>query len=396
MAALEGIKVLDFGRYVAGPYCATLLADFGADVIRVERVEGSEDRDVAPLGEHGDGGSLFLQMGRNKRSLALDISSPKGRAIIHRLIASTDVVIANVPDAALKAMGLDYELLTQIKPDIILANVSAFGSVGPWSDRPGFDSVGQAMCGSAYLSGSPDQPLRTPTTWVDHSTALYLTIGVMMALVERTRTGCGQKIEGSLLGSAIAINSTSLIEQAVTAPSRVAMGNRSALNGPTDMFQTTDGWILTQVVGNPLFRRWTRLMGEDSWLEDPRFKTDVLRGINGAVLSKRMADWCTGKSTAIALAALSEGRIPAAPVLSPQETLQHPQVAAMNFLIPTEIAGLDIPVPLVRTPLDLSVSPPDIRSAPPRIGEHNDPILTELGFSEDDICSMRDEGLISG
>jgi len=254
MAILEGIRVLDFGRYVAGPYCATLLADFGADVIRVERPCGGEDRQLVPVTEEGEG-ALFLQVNRNKRSIELDPGSDAHREVMRRLVATADVIVVNVPDSALRKMGLDYTTVSAIRPDIILANISSFGPTGPWADRPGFDSVGQAMCGSAYLSGPGDVPYRSPITWVDHTTALYAAFGVMAALFERTTTGRGQQVSANLLGSALACSSTYLIEQAITQVDRSAIGNRSFVNGPTDTFRTSDGWIVTQVVGPAIFRR---------------------------------------------------------------------------------------------------------------------------------------------
>src|SRR5262245_61881321 len=146
MTSLSGIRVLDFGRYVAGPYCAALLADFGADVIRVERPGGGEDRYIVPVTEEGEG-SLFLQINRNKRSIELELDSEAGRRILQRLVATADIIVVNVPDSALPKMGLDYVSLSAIRADIILANISSFGQTGPWADRSGFDSVGQAMCG---------------------------------------------------------------------------------------------------------------------------------------------------------------------------------------------------------------------------------------------------------
>ncbi len=393
MTALKGIRVLDFGRYVAGPYCATLLGDFGADVIRVDRLGGSEDRWIAPVTDDNQG-ALFLQINRNKRSLTLDTRKEKGQEILRKLISEADVVVSNVPTSALAGMGIDYASLTAIKPDIILANVSSFGPRGPWADFPGFDSVGQAMCGSAYLSGAGDQPYRTPITWVDHAAALYTAFGVMAALRERDQSGRGQQVDASLLGSGLAFSSTFLIEQALVQPNRTAIGNRSFLNGPTDTFRTRDGWVVTQVVGDPIFRRWSRLMGEEHWLADPRFASDELRGENGAVLSERMAKWCAERTSDEALEQLSAGGIPAGPVLSPQEAVDHPQVKAMEFMVPTTVPGLDQPAPLMRVPLDMSETPPTIRTAPPRVGEHNHEILAELGYSAEDISALEADRII--
>jgi crotonobetainyl-CoA:carnitine CoA-transferase CaiB-like acyl-CoA transferase len=388
MGPLRGIRVLDFGRYVAGPYCATLLADFGADVIRVERSSGGEDRWIAPVTEGGEG-ALFLQVNRNKRSLTLDPRSANGREIMRRLVATADVVVVNVPDDALKPMGLDYDTLRSVRSDIVLANVSSFGPTGPWADRPGFDSVGQAMCGSAHLSGFGEVPVRTPITWVDHASALYAAFGVMVALLERLRTGRGQQISASLFGSAIGFASTYLIEQAMTQLDRVAIGNRSYLNGPTDTFRTLDGWIVTQVVGASIFRRWAALMGEPCWSTDPRFSTDELRGKNGALLSERMQSWCAQRDSAQALDELARANIPAGPVLSPREVLAHPQVAAMGLLVPMKTADHPAVIPLVATPINLSETPAAIDRPAPRVGEHTRELLLELGFTDTEIDAMR-------
>ena len=167
---LAGIRVLDFGRYIAGPYCAALLADLGADVIRIERRGGGEDRWVAPVGEDGVG-AMFLVMNRNKRAMTLDPACPEGREIVRKLVATADVVVANLPPEVLRNLALDLESLRRVKPDIILTTVTAFGAGGPWSHKHGFDGIGQVMCGSSYLTGTPEQPIRAAVAWVDCGTA---------------------------------------------------------------------------------------------------------------------------------------------------------------------------------------------------------------------------------
>jgi crotonobetainyl-CoA:carnitine CoA-transferase CaiB-like acyl-CoA transferase len=394
MGALDGIRVLDFGRYVAGPYCAMLLADFGADVIRVERPGGGEDRAITPVTDGGEG-AVFLQGNRNKRSLALDPRGEQGRLVLARLIATADVVVANVPDSALAKMGLDYASLSAIKQDIILTNTSSFGPRGPWADRPGFDSVGQAMCGSAYLTGSGDVPYRTPITWVDNSTAVYAAFGTMVALFDRDRTGRGQQVTGSLLASGLAFNAAYLIEQAARAPDRTAIGNRSFVNGPTDTFRTKDGWVVTQCVGPAIYKRWAKLVCEPQWLDDPRFATDELRGANGAILSERMGVWCAEWTTEEALGLLAVANIPAGPVLSPGEALSHPQVVAMEMLVPMTVQGVARPVPLVGPAVTLSATPGTIRSAPPKAGEHSRQVLAEIGLDDAEIDGLVAAGLVS-
>ncbi|HEY1929912.1 MAG TPA: CoA transferase, partial [Caulobacteraceae bacterium] len=245
---LSGVRVLDFGRYIAGPYCAMLLGEFGADVIRIEKRTGGEDRFQAPLTDAQDGG-LFLQMNRNKRGMTLDPMTPDGRAVVGRLVETADVVVANLPPQTLAAMGLDYDSLAAIKPDIILTMVTAYGRGGPYSDRVGFDGVGQVMSGAAYMTSEADgeRPYRFQAPWVDFGTALHCAYGTVLALMARQQTGRGQVVEGALLATALTVGNGLLIEQDVLNINRVPTGNRGQTSGPVDIFRTRDGWILVQV-----------------------------------------------------------------------------------------------------------------------------------------------------
>ena len=205
---LNGIRVLDFGRYIAGPYVGALLADYGADVIRIEAPGGNEDRFSVPVADDGSGG-MFLQMNRGKRCLTLKPGSEAGREIVRRLVATADVVIANMPDDALVRLGLDHDTLSTINPAIILVAASAFGSEGPLAQHVGFDAVGQAMSGAAHIAGQNGAPARAQVNYVDFTTALHCAFGVMLALRDRERTGKGQRVSGSLLGTALAVSAGS-------------------------------------------------------------------------------------------------------------------------------------------------------------------------------------------
>src|SRR5262249_29978764 len=237
---LEGIRVLDFGRYIAGPYCATLLAEHGADVIRIEKREGSEDRFQAPVAETGEG-ALFLQMNRNKRGLSLDPMTPEGQEVVRKLVATADVVVANLPPQTLAAMRLDYESLKEVKRDIILTTATAYGRGGPYSQRVGFDGVGQVMSGAVYMTGGEEQPYRAQVPWVDFGTALHCAFGTMAALMARRATGEGQWVEGALLATAVTFANALLIEQAVIKPDRVPTANRGQTAAPDDIFRSKDG-----------------------------------------------------------------------------------------------------------------------------------------------------------
>lgn len=385
---LDGIRVLDFGRYIAGPFCAALLADLGADVIRVEKVRGSEDRFLVPLNDDGDG-ALFMQVNRNKRGLTLNPMKPEGREVVRRLVATADVVVANLPDAALEAMGLDYVSLAAVKPDVILTSVSAFGAGGPYSAKTGFDGIGQAMSGAMYLSGLPGQPTKSYVPWVDFTTALSATVGTLAALMARQRTGRGQEVKGSLLASALTVANAVLIEQAVNMPDRVATLNRSQVSAPSDTHRTRDGWILVQTIGQPLFERWTTLIGESHWLTDPRFTDDMSRGDHGGLISERMAVWCAERTTDEALAALETARIPAGPVLSPQQTLDDPHVRAAQMLQALGFPGTPLPIPVADSPFSLSDTPASIRGRAPKLGEHTEEILAALGYDADHVATLR-------
>ena len=400
---LDGIRVLDFGRYIAGPYVGALLADFGADVIRVEKRGGSEDRFVLPVTTRADGrpgeGALFLQMNRNKRSVTLDPMKPAGRAVLERLVGTADIVIANLPPQTMARMGLDYDSLRAVRDDIILANLSSYGKDGPWATRPGFDSVGQAMCGSIYLTGEPGRPWRAPIAFIDFGTALHAAFGVAMALIERQRSGRGQEVVGALLATAAAFNGYMLTEQSARAPDRGPIGNRAFNSGPTDLFETKDGFIVVHTVGNPLFKRWAGLMGEPEWLEDPRFATDDARGDNGAVLSERMAAWCAERTRDEALDALAAAHIPAGPVLKPQEALDHPQVRALGLLHPVPLPGGAIPetggaAMVAQAPVWLSETPALPPTGQAETGQHTGEVLGALGYGADDLAALREAGAI--
>ncbi len=390
---LSGVRVIDFGRYIAGPYCAALLADFGADVIRVEKRTGSEDRYLLPVAESGDG-ATFMQMNRNKRSMTLDPMTAAGREVVKRLVATADVVVANLPPPTLAAMGLDYESLRTIKPDIILTAISAYGTTGPYKDRVGFDGVGQAMSASAYLSGEPGHPRRTLTNFVDYGTALSCAYGTALALLDRERTGKGSVVEASLLLTALNFTNVWMLEQAATGVGRVPSGNRAQSSAPADLFKTRDGWILIQVVGNPLFARIAKLIGAPELIDDPRYATDEARGDRGAEISELVGRWCADRDSREALEALDRARIPCGPVYSPQEVLDDPHVREAELFERVPFPGMRDGASVARKIVTLSREPHVSFTRAPLLGEHTDAILRELGYGDDDIASFEASGAI--
>jgi crotonobetainyl-CoA:carnitine CoA-transferase CaiB-like acyl-CoA transferase len=390
---LDGVRVLDFGRYVAGPWCSALLADLGAEVIRIEKRGGSEDRFVGPVADGGEG-ALFLQTNRGKKSLTLDPMAPEGRAIVRKLVATADVVVANLPPQTLRAMGLDWETLSAQKPSLVLTSVSAFGRGGPYEERLGFDGIGQAMSGAMYLSGHPGEPMKAYVPWVDFGTAGLAAFGTVAALLERAQTGRGQHVEASLLQTALSTSNAPLIEQRVRKLDRIATGNRSQIAGPSDAFRTRDGWILAQVIGQPLFKRFCGLIGEPELANDPRFADDPARGEHGALLSERMGRFCAERSTAEVLAALERAGIPGAAVNAPQATLDDPHVQKAGLLRDLDYPGLPVPAPVVDTPVRFGSGTGGLRGRAPLCGEHTDEILAELGYAPAEIAELRQKQVI--
>ena len=390
---LEGVKVLDFGRYIAGPFCGALLADYGAEVIRIERVDGSEDRYVTPVSKDGQG-AMFLQLNRNKLGLTLNPTKDKGKEIVKKLVEKADIVIANLPEQTLKSMGLDYDKLKLINEGIILTSNTAFGTTGPYADRVGFDGVAQAMSGAMDMTGDPDQPTKAYAPYVDFCSASLAAFGTLLAYIEKQKTGKGQRVQTSLLQTALTTTNSLLIEQEILNVNRIASMNRAQTSGPSDTFQTKDGWILVQTVGKPLFERWANLMNEESWLTDERFKDDLSRGDNGHLISERMSLWCAERTSKQAIEELEKSRIPVGEVLKAEETLNEEHILEKGSFIKMKYPTMEKEYSVVGPAVELSQNPGKIVKRSPELGEHNQEILSGLGYSLEEIEKLKEERII--
>ena len=390
---LEGVRVLDFGRYIAGPFCGALLADYGAEVIRIERVNGSEDRYVTPVTEDGQG-AMFLQLNRNKLGLTLNPTKDKGKEIIKKLVERSDIVIANLPEQTLKSMSLDYERLKVINPGIILTSNTAFGTSGPYAERVGFDGVAQAMSGAMDMTGDPDQPTKAYAPYVDFCSASLAAFGTVLAYLEKLKTGRGQRVQTSLLQTALTTTNNLLIEQELLDINRIASMNRAQTSGPSDTFQTKDGWILVQTVGQPLFERWVNLMGEEEWLDDERFKDDLSRGDNGHLISEKMSEWCAERTSKEAINELEKSRIPVGEVLRAQETLKERHIVEKGSFVKLSYPTLKEEYSVVGPAIELSENPGKIKHRSPELGEHNQQILMELGYTQEEINQLKQDRII--
>jgi crotonobetainyl-CoA:carnitine CoA-transferase CaiB-like acyl-CoA transferase len=388
LSVLNGIRVLDFGKYIAGPFCAALLGDFGADVIRIDRMGGSDDRFIMPVTAQGEG-ALYLQSNRNKRSIALDIESVQGREVVKRMVQEADVVIANMPPQILESLELDYMSLVKIKPDIILTASTAFGAHLEDRGRVGFDGVGQAMSGLVHMGGLPDLPMKAMVPVVDFSTALACALGTVMALMERKVSGMGQEVSASLLQTGLSLCNGLLIEEALLHVDRKASLNRSPHYAPSDIYRMKDGWIIVQVIGSAMFRRWAKMIGRSEFIDDYRFIDDKSRGQHGEFLSQVMSQWCEKLTKDEALKILEKSRIPAGPVQSPRQVLKEQSSRGLNGFTWMSYPGVDGSVPIAVTPVNLSRTPPSIGLRAPLVGEHTEDVLMEFGYSMRQINEMR-------
>jgi crotonobetainyl-CoA:carnitine CoA-transferase CaiB-like acyl-CoA transferase len=294
----------------------------------------------------------------------------------------------------MKSLGLDYDSLSAINEKIILVMASAFGPDGPYSDRVGFDGVAQAMSGAMSLTGFAGVPVRSIVSWVDYGTALHAAFAAMAALYHREKTGRGQLIDVSLIATAVTFMQPLVAEFAMTGIVRKQQGNTGYYTAPSDAYQTRDGWIIVPTIGNQMFRRWARLVEREDLLEDPRLKDDISRGDNADLINEVMREWCAARTRGEAIADLERARIPCGPVYTIGEVLDDPQVRARNLLEEMEYPGTSRPVSIASPPARLSATPAEVRRRAPLLGEHTDEVLTELGFTAEEVELFRSEKAI--
>ncbi|MFC1896773.1 CaiB/BaiF CoA transferase family protein [Thermodesulfobacteriota bacterium] len=395
--ALEDIRVLDFGRFIAGPYCGMILADMGAEVIRVERPQGEEDRTFGLTGPHGENMS-YASYARNKRAITLDLFvGDESRDVLRDLVEHTDVVLHNYSPAAANAMGLTYENLRSIKADIVYTAVSCYGVDGPYAKRIGFDPIAQALSGAAYLNGfAHDPPLRSQLPWVDYSTALSATIGTLLALRHRDRTGEGQAVDCALLQTAVSFTAPMIAEALVLGRERPRTGNRSVYIGPSDMFRCKDGYVYVSIVLDAMWKRLMKVVGHEELIDDPDFSTDLKRFENRHRVDPLVAEWIERHTVEEVLQAMESARIPCSPCKRTTEVASDPHVTARKMLeySDLEYAGLES-VPISGNPINMTRTPPQIRHRAPRVGEHNDEIYGGLlGYDAEKLTQLRKKSII--
>jgi crotonobetainyl-CoA:carnitine CoA-transferase CaiB-like acyl-CoA transferase len=382
--ALAGIRVIDLTRVLGGPYCTQMLGDHGADVIKLEPPGGDETRSWGPPFRVEDGAaSYFVGVNRNKQNIALDLTKPRGREVLLRLLADADVLVENFKTGTLERWGLGYDTLKERFPRLIHCRVSGFGADGPLGGRVGYDAVIQGMAGLMSVNGDVGgDPLRIGIPLVDLSTGLNAMIGILLALIERGRSGKGQFVEAALFDCAVALLHPHLANFFLSGKKPVRSGNAHPNVAPYDCFETKTVSIFLGVGNDGQFAKFARLVGHPEWLEDPRFATNALRGQNRPALRAAIARVLAELDGSAIADTLLDAGVPCGPVLELDAVVEHPQTRHRQMVVEQDgYRGFGTPVKLSRTP-------GAVRSVPQSFGAATRRVLAAAGYSEADIEAL--------
>jgi crotonobetainyl-CoA:carnitine CoA-transferase CaiB-like acyl-CoA transferase len=389
-SALARFRVLDLSRVRAGPTCVRQLADFGADVIKIESPPGVDPNEG--MGGPRDGPDM-QNLHRNKRSMTLNLKQPEAREVFARLAKTADVVVENYrPDVKFR-LGVDYDSLQKINPRIILASISGFGQDGPYRDRPGFDQIAQGMSGIMGVSGEPGKPMRAGAAIADVAAGLYAALGVMTALLERESSGKGQWVQSSLLHAGVGLLDFQAARYLMKGEVPPAMGNDHPTSMPTSAYKTSDGYINVACSGEGMWKRLCNLIGREDMLAMPEFKDNESRSRNRQKLNEILNESFAAEKSADWIGMLNKAGVPCGPIYRMNEVFADPQVQHIGIAAEANHPRLGR-YKLVAQPAKLSRTPATVASATPELGEHTEEILKELGFQANEISSLRNKGAI--
>ncbi len=389
---LDGVRVLDAGSFLAGPYGATLLGDLGADVIKIESPTGEESRHLGP--ERGGERSPFVALNRNKRDVVIDLERPAGRRVFHRLVKTADVLITNVREPALSRLGLDYDAVRKRRRDIVWVGVTAFGKDGPYAGRAGIDFLAQGFAGLVSQNGEPDgRPLRLSVPLIDIMTSLLVASGVLAALYERSQSGRGQRIDVSLLDALVHAQCTGLGNMFFSGSAPPRIGNRSLYFAPSGVYACAGGRMVCITCPTEKFFRSLCSALDVDWADDERFRTIPLRMEHEDELDRLIAERCAQLTQAELLSRLLDADVMAAPVNDLQDVARDPQVRHNGMIATVPHATLG-EVEVTGVPLHLQRTPGSVRRGPPVLGEHTEEVLAELGYAANEIDRLAREGAI--
>jgi crotonobetainyl-CoA:carnitine CoA-transferase CaiB-like acyl-CoA transferase len=389
--SLDGIRVIDLSRVIAGPWCGALLADLGADVVKVEDTgPGDESRTWPP---HKDGeAAAYLLFNRNKRGIALDLKTPEAVEVVKRLVKDADVVIENFRTGTMESFGLGYDVLSQINPRLIYCSVSAFGRTGPRKDSPGYEALMQAFSGIMSITGEPGgQPVRAGVSFLDLTTGILCALGVSNAIIQRQRTGLGQRVDGSLLETAVSLLAFHAEGYLLTGALPRALGSGHPSLSPYRNFKCRDGqWIFIAAANDRFWQKLAKVLGLSDLAADPRYQKNQGRVANRAELEGILEATIGALDREPLLKRLEEADVPATPVNTVDQVMNDPQTAERGIVQRVTHPKLG-EIPVVGTPLHFSRMSPGVRRAAPLRGEHTDTILADLGYSAAEIRTLREK-----
>jgi crotonobetainyl-CoA:carnitine CoA-transferase CaiB-like acyl-CoA transferase len=389
--ALSRFRVLDLSRVRAGPTCVRQLADFGADVIKIESPPGVDPNETMGGPRHGPD---FQNLHRNKRSMTLNLKEKEGVAIFMQLAKTADVVVENYRPDVKTRLGIDYETLKKVNPRIILASISGFGQDGPYRDRPGFDQIAQGMGGIMSVTGLPGQgPVRVGTAIADLSAGLFAALGIMTALLEREKSGRGQWVQSSLLMSQIALLDFQAARYLMKGEVPGQAGNDHPTSMPTSAYKTQDGYINIAATGEGMWRRLCPALGREDLLERDEFKGEQNRSKNRVALNAEINKALAARTSAVWLEALTAASVPCGPIYSIDQVFADPQVRHLGAATSVKHPKLG-EIRIVNQAVTLSRTPATMASAPPELGEHTAEVLKELGYSTAEIAALREEKVV--
>jgi crotonobetainyl-CoA:carnitine CoA-transferase CaiB-like acyl-CoA transferase len=395
MGPLSGLKVVDLTHVMAGPTCTLMLADMGADVIKIEKSpHGDDSRHMIPP-KIGDETAAFLMMNRNKRGIVLDLKKPGGARVLHRLLKTADVLVENFAPGVMERLGLGYEDLRKENPALIYCSLSGFGRTGPYRHRRGFDLIAQAMSGIMSFTGErPDgPPVKCGSPLSDITAGILAAMGILAAYAHRLKTGEGQWVETSLYEAALVQTYWQSAIALATGVAPRAMGSAHPLNAPYQAFEASDGWI---VVGGANRKHWLSTLdaiGAPQLAEDPRFVDNAARMANLEALEAELAVRFRTKSSEHWLRALDDRGVPCGPVCDVLQALADPQTIAREMVVEVEHSAIG-PVKTLGLPVKFSRTPGKVRTGAPVYGEHTRAILRDHGFGEEEIAALEAEGAV--
>jgi len=393
--ALNGLKVLDLTRVLAGPTCTQMLGDLGAEVIKIERPGAGDDtRGFAPpYVPRTQESAYFVGVNRNKKSVTLDISKPEGQAIIHRLLGECDILVENFKVGALAKYGLAWEDLKDRYPRLIYCSITGFGQTGPYAPRPGYDALIQAMGGVMSITGDIEgEPQKVGVPVADLFSGLYGCIGVLAAVNHRHATGKGQRIDIGMLDTSVAWLANQASNFLATRENPPRLGNQHPNIVPYQVFPTKDGYIVLSVGNDPTFERFCKLTGQEGLLADERFATNAKRVENRKLVTDTLTPVMRSRTTKDWVEALEAAKIGCGPINTLKDVFADPHVQARQVIVEMEHASGET-VQVIANPVRLSETPPSYRSAAPVLGQHTEEVLEQLGLGKDEVARLRADGI---